>query len=323
MSELIVDLLLLGVFIAILVKSAIFAIESIVKFSKITGIGELAAGFVIVAVSTSAPEISVAFFATQSNNVGITLGDIFGSNVTNVALIAAVFLLISPIKEIRHKTLRSLLPLLLVSSAIPLILLITQEGSKFVAGALLVVFAFFLYYIFKFHPKENPPEKESGSALRSLIFFFIGIGLVIISAKMIVDNASSIADATGIRQSVIGATIIAIGTSLPELTVDVIAVRKRHLELAFGDIIGSCITNITLVLGIVLVLSSVTVNFGILSTLISFSIIAPFVLFVLLRKAKIRKWNSVVLLGVYVAFLIIIYEVQIYIGGIYVPTQNI
>jgi hypothetical protein len=66
-----------------------------------------------------------------------------------------------------------------------------------------------------------------------------------------------------------------------------------------------------------------TVNFGILSTLISFSIIAPFVLFVLLRKAKIRKWNSVVLLGVYVAFLIIIYEVQIYIGGIYVPTQNI
>lgn len=122
-----------------------FLQESIVKFSKITGIGELAAGFVIVAVATSAPEISVAFFATQSDNVGITLGDIFGSNVTNIALISALFLLVSPVKQIEHKTLRMLLPLLLVASLVPLLLLITQEGSKFVGIALLAVFGFFLY----------------------------------------------------------------------------------------------------------------------------------------------------------------------------------
>lgn len=316
MAELIIDILLLGAFIAILVKSAIFAINSIVKFSKITGIGELAVGFVIVAISTSTPEISVAIFATQSDNVGITLGDIFGSNVTNIALIAALFLFISPIRKVETKTLKSLLPFLLMSSAIPLILLITQEGSTFVAGVLLAVFGFFLFYTFKFHLSVDHDKKENGSALKSLIYFFIGIGLVIISAKIIVDSASSIADATGVRESVIGATIIAFGTSLPELTVDIIAVRKRHLELALGDIIGSCITNITLVLGIVLVLSAVTVNFGILSTLISFSIIAPFVLFVFLRIARIQRWNSFVLFGIYAAFLIFIYGIQISIGGI-------
>lgn len=315
MTELIIDILLLAAFIALLVKSAIFAIESIVKFSKITGIGELAAGFVIVAVATSAPEISVAFFATQSDNVGITLGDIFGSNVTNIALISALFLLVSPVKQIEHKTLRMLLPLLLVASSVPLLLLITQEGSKFVGIALLAVFSFFLYYIFRFRPSEEK-ERVKGSAFKSLAYFFVGIALVIISSKFIVDSASSIAESTGIRESVIGATIIAVGTSLPELTVDIISVKRRHLDLALGDIVGSCITNITLVLGIVLILSSVSVNFGILTSLIGFAIIAPFAMFALIRTSKIKKWYSFLFFGIYAAFLLVIYEIQLYIGGI-------
>lgn len=315
MSELIINILLLAGFIALLVKSATFAIESIVKFSKITGIGELAAGFVIVAVATSAPEISVAFFATQSDNVGITLGDIFGSNVTNIALISALFLLVSPVKQIEHKTLRMLLPLLLVASSIPLFLLIAQEGSKFVGIMLLVVFGFFLCYIFRFRSSE---EKEciEGSALKALGYFFVGIALVIISSKFIVGSASSIAEFTGIKESVIGATIIAVGTSLPELTVDIISVKRRHLDLALGDIVGSCITNITLVLGIVLILSSVSVNFGILTSLIGFAIITPFTMFVFIMTSKIKKWYSFLFFGIYAAFLVIIYEIQLYSGGI-------
>jgi cation:H+ antiporter len=131
-----------------------------------------------------------------------------------------------------------------------------------------------------------------------------------------VDSASSIAEATGIRQSVIGATVIAFGTSLPELTVDIIAVRKRHLQLALGDIIGSCITNITLVLGLVLVLSSVDINFGILSSLIGFAIVAPFAMFLFLRTAKIKKWHAMALLAIYAAFIITIFEIQLLFDGI-------
>lgn len=316
MSELIIDFILLGIFIAILVKSATFAINSIIKFSKITGIGEIAAGFVIVAVATSAPEISVAIFSTHSGNIGITLGDIFGSNVTNIAMISALLLLISPIKQIERKSMRSLMPLLLVSSMIPLILLASQEGGRFVGVVLLAVFALFIYHTIRSHPKNDQDQREGGSAIRSLVLFCAGIAVVIISAKIIVDSASSIAIVTGIKQSVIGATIVAFGTSLPELAVDIVAIRKKHLDLALGDIVGSCIANITLVLGIVLVLSEVNVNFGILSSLIGFAIIAPLALFLLLRRSRIRVWHSVILFGIFATFLIVLYEIQIQIGGI-------
>ncbi|WP_100183146.1 sodium:calcium antiporter [Candidatus Nitrosotenuis aquarius] len=317
MSEMILDIIILAASIAVLVKSATFAIEKIVRFSKITGIGELAAGFVIVAVATSTPEISVAVFSTHSDNVGITLGDIFGSNVTNIGLVTGLFLLISPIRHIEQKTLRTLLPLLLASSAIPLALLVSQQGSRFIGIVLLGAFGFFLYYTIKSHKIEKEDaEQEKNSALKQLIYFFVGIALVIVSAKFVVDSASSIAEVTGIRQSVIGATVIAFGTSLPELTVDIIAVRKRHLQLALGDIIGSCITNITLVLGLVLVLSSVDINFGILSSLIGFAIVAPFAMFLFLRTAKIKKWHAMALLAIYAAFIITIFEIQILFIGI-------
>jgi cation:H+ antiporter len=316
MAELIIDAILLVTFLVILVRSAIFTIESVVKVSKMTGISELSAGFVLVAVSTSIPEISVASFSVHSDNVGITLGDIFGSNVTNIALIAALFLLISPIKHIEKQTVRRFSPILLMASLIPMLLLLIQWGSKFIGVVLLAVFAYFAYNTFKTRQIDSSAPKESGSVYKPLLLFLLGISIVIISAKVIVDSASSIAESTGIRQSVIGATIIALGTSLPELTVDIIAVKKRHLDLAIGDIVGSCIANITLVLGIVLVLSEVEVNFGILSTLVGFAILTPLALFLFLKGGRIAKWQSLSLFAIYAVFLIMIYEIQIIIGGI-------
>jgi cation:H+ antiporter len=262
--------LVLAAFMALLVRSAIFAVDSIVKFSKMAGISELAAGFAIVSISTSAPEISVAVFSVSSNNVGLTLGDIFGSNVTNIGLIAALFLLISPIRAIAKKTLKSLYPFLVAAAAIPaILLLLVQDGSRFVGVALLVFFTYFMYKLFKSnHSNKNrnnnhrsknnePPDIRrnessvsssssslsplSGSRSKQIIFFVIGMALVILSARFIVQSASAIAESTGLQQSVIGATIIALGTSLPELAVDIVSVRRRHLDLALGDIVGSSV----------------------------------------------------------------------------------
>ncbi|HSD04561.1 MAG TPA: sodium:calcium antiporter, partial [Nitrosopumilaceae archaeon] len=173
MSELIINIALLAVFLVILVRSAMFAIDSIVKFSRRTRISELAAGFVIVAVATSTPEISVAIFSTYSDNVGITLGDIFGSNVTNIALITALFLLVSPVKQISQATLRRFFPLLVAASLIPLLLLLVQQGTVLIGMALLAAFAFFIYRTFKSSAKETK-EHEPGSPYKPLLFFFIG-----------------------------------------------------------------------------------------------------------------------------------------------------
>jgi cation:H+ antiporter len=289
-----------------------FAIDSLIKFSKITGIGEIAIGFIIVAVSTSVPEISVAFFSTTTNNVGLTLGDIFGSNVTNIGLISGVFLLLSPLRRIEIKSAGSLIPILLLASAIPLLLLFVQEGGRFIGLGLLAVFGLFIYYSVKKHVIQRQGEKEGGSAKKQLVFYGVGIVVVIFSAKIIVDSSSTIAEITGLRQSVIGATLIALGTSLPELTVDIVAIRRKHFELALGDIIGSCLVNITLVLGIVLMLSEVAINFQILSTLIFFAIISPLMLFGMIRKGKLFRWNGLVLFAMYAIFLITIYEIQLF-----------
>ena len=314
MEELLSNFVLLIIFLAILVRSAMFAIDSLIKFSKITGIGEIAIGFIIVAVSTSAPEISVAFFSTTTNNVGLTLGDIFGSNVTNIGLISGVFILLSPLRRIEIKSTGSLIPILLLASVIPLLLLLVQEAGRFVGLGLLAVFGFFIYYSIRTHLKLEQIEKEKGSAKKQLVFYGIGIIIVILSAKIVVDSASTIAEITGFRQSVIGATLIALGTSLPELTVDIVAIRRRHFELALGDIIGSCLVNITLVLGIVLVLSEAAINFQILSTLIFFAIISPVILFGLIRKGNLFRWYGLVLFAIYGIFLITIYEIQLFIS---------
>ena len=134
---------------------------------------------------------------------------------------------------------------------------------------------------------------------------------MITSAHFIVNSASSIAEITGLKTSVLGATIVALGTSLPELVVSIISVRKKHLELALGNIVGSSVTNIALINGIVLLLTQADVNFGILSTLIFFVEIAHTVLYVFLRSCRITRWQGIVLFAIYALFLIIIYEVQL------------
>lgn len=317
LNELIFDSVILIIFLVILVRSAMFAIDSITKFSKISGIHELAIGFIIVSLSTSVPEISVALFSSSSGNVGLTLGDVFGSNVTNIGLVAGIFLLLSPLRRIEIKSTGNLIPILLLASAIPLLLLFVEQGSKFIGLALFAVFGFFIYYSIRSQIKSGLAEKQKGSAKRQLGFFIIGISAVIISSKIVVDSASGIAEITGLRESVIGASLIALGTSLPELTVDIVAIRRRHFELALGDIIGSCMVNITLVLGIVLNLSEVAINFQILSTLIFFAIISPIILLGIIRKGKLYRWQGLVLFAIYAIFLISIYEIQIIIGGLH------
>ncbi|MEM2761029.1 MAG: hypothetical protein QXW73_09620, partial [Nitrososphaerales archaeon] len=255
MVEFVVDIILLVAFLAILVRSASFAIEHLVRFTKITGISALAAGFVLLSVATSTPEIGVAVFSVQSDNVGITLGNLFGANITNVTLVAGLFILLAPIARMHEQTVKSLAPILLCASLIPLLLLLAQEGSRFIGIALLGVFSYFVYHTFKSKHEEEDKKKELGSPYKPLLFFLIGISIVIVSAKMVVDSASSIAEYTGIAESALGATIISIGTTLPELSVNIVAVRKKHLDLAIGNTVGSCLTNISMILGIVLVLS--------------------------------------------------------------------
>lgn len=301
---------LLVTFLAVLALSANQAVNAISKFAKMVGISELSSGLVIVAVSTSMPEATVAVFSATSGNMGITLGDVFGSNVTDIALVAAILLMVSPVKRIDDRgTVISLSGQLILASLIPFLLLVVGTDSREIGIALLVVFAYFVYRTLK-TGRVGKTESVTGSPIRQFLVFCAMISLVVVSARVIVESASSIAVATGVRESVIGASIVAIGTSLPELSVDIVAARKGHLGLALGDIIGSCVTNITLVLGIALSLSAVRTSFTILSELISFAIAAPLFMLVLIRTGRISRWRGLALFAIYPAFLVLLYGTQ-------------
>lgn len=308
------EAILLAVFLVVLAISANVAVEAISRFSKSVGISELSAGLVIVSVSTSIPETTVAIFSATSGNMGITLGDVFGSNVTDIGLVAAILLLLSPIKRIenRHNSI-ALSRQLLLASTIPFLLLAVRTGTRVIGALLLVAFAYFVYHNLK-KDRDGTKEEAVGSPFKQIALFLVMIGIVIVSARIVVESASAIASSTGLRGSIIGASIVALGTSLPELSVDSIAAKKGHLGLALGDIIGSCVANMTLVLGTALSLSAVTTDFRILSELISFSIVAPIILFVFIRRGKVSRWNSIVLLIVYASFLFTMYGTQFELG---------
>jgi cation:H+ antiporter len=302
------DVATLFVFLAALVGGAGLAVNSISKLSKLMGISELSAGLVIVSVATSTPELAVGVASATTGNIGITLGDVFGSNVTNIALIGGLLLLLTPIRRIEPAATRRLSYELIIASLIPFLLLVAAEGSRLIGASLLAFFALFVYRIVKSDDRQPTESRPTGSPFRPLVLFLLAIALVVVSARLVVGSASSIAEAAGIRPSIVGATIVSMGTSLPELSVDVVAVRRRHLGLALGDILGSCVTNTTLVLGLVLAVSQVRVSFLVLSDLMTFATASPIVIFLLLRGGRISYWKGLALVALYVVFIGNAYE---------------
>lgn len=309
MLEITVYSVALAGFLLVLVKSSIYAIDSIVKFCKATRISELGAGFVIIAISTNMPEIAVTLFSSYSHNIQLAVGNSFGSNVANIAFIAALFLFLSPIKQLERKTVRGIFPLL-IAFAIPVLFLVIHQGNIIIGILLLGVFSMFVYHSLQSNQQKSVTSIVLSSYRKPLLSFLVGIAFVIISSRMVVTSASLIAESTGIGEVALGATIIAIGTSLPELTVDIVAARKRHIDLALGDIIGSSVTNVTLILGLAIVTSAVQIDFVVFNSIIIFAAVAPLTMFMFLRTGHIKKWHSVSLLLIYAIFLFVIYGIQ-------------
>ena len=303
MPELLSAVALLVLLLAILAVASMYAIDAVVRIASATGLSHFSAGSAIVAVATSLPEIGIAAFAVQSHQVGVTVGDVFGSNVADLALIAGIFLLVSPVRHVEVSTSRGLMWVLIVATAVPLLLLVAGEGGRWIGLGLLGLFAFYLYRVLRSRSAVAPLETPPGTLLRAALVFAAGMAVVLLSARFVVSLASDITAETGLARTAIGATVVALGTSLPELSVDLLAVRRRLLDLALGDIVGSCATNVTLVLGLVLVLTPIRVNFRLLGDLVGFALLLPVVTLLFLRKGRFSTWQPLVLLVLYVVFV--------------------
>jgi len=312
----IANVLALIISLVILDKASHVTITNAVKVSSITGFGKTTVGFFLVGFSTSLPELCVSVIAALSygRTVGVAVGNVLGSNIVNVCLIVGIAVVLMALRSsktanmfphITKEDMGSLYFGLLVASVIPLALVYITIASQIVGIILLVIFIVYTYQLTKI--KTLKEESSLGEERRQLPWYgaltFSGAMFVVLSSFFIVDTASFLATMIGVPPVVIGATIIAFGTSIPELATSLKAVKQGHPEIAFGNIVGSCFINITLILGVPLIASPFRVDMTAFLDLVIFSLIANLFLWYFLTSGRISWREGAVLLCIYALFL--------------------
>ena len=277
-----------------------------VGIAKKFRISNLVIGMTIVAYGTSTPELA-ASIAAAGDHGAIILGNIIGSNIANVGMVIGVSAILIPI-AIKKSVLRKEIPIMLGVSLLLVLLSIDGELSQYDGGLLLVGLGIFAFFTFRDALKQRIEiedefeNTQNNSYLKS--FGLIGIGIVVlyIGAMLTVDNAVVIAAEFGLSEKIIGLTVIAIGTSLPELITSIIAIRKGHADVGIGNIIGSNIYNILMIMGVgaalggVLVTSDVYVDYAIM-------IIFSLSLLIGLKTKIINRTMGIILTAGYVLYL--------------------
>jgi cation:H+ antiporter len=308
--ELVVQLLIFAFSLVILASASHYTIRSIEKLIALTGLSEVSAGFILLAVLTSTPEIIVALFAVLQGEPGISVGDILGSNVFNIGAVLGILGMLGYLKTCCTDLLTDLTDILVITSLIPLLLVIFNVSSPVIGIILLATFVANIYFMAKKRTPRVEADKseavEKGSKTRIIALLLLGLVGVIISARLVVSSGINIALILGAPPILIGAKVVAIGTSLPELTLDLTAVRRGHVHLAIGDIIGSNLTNLSLVLGLVLFTSPFAVNITIFTEILPFLLITTVIFWRFLTRGGVSQIGGIILIMIYILFQAII-----------------
>ncbi len=310
--EIIKQLAILIVGFALLVKGADLFVDGASGIAKKFGISELIIGLTIVAMGTSAPEAAVSIAAAAKGSAGISIGNVIGSNIMNIFIILGVVASITPLK-IERSTVRYEMPFTIIVTVLFVLMgkdgLITRlDGAVFWAGLLL-----YLAYLLrqaKQKPAEAPAQaetavqttEESPSIWRLIALTIVGLAVILVSSDYAVDAAVALAKIFNISDRVIGLTIVALGTSLPELVTSVTAALRGNADLAVGNVVGSCIFNLLFVLGTSALILPIPCAPNFLSD--AYVAVGATVLLLLFgfTQMKIARWEGVLLVACYVAY---------------------
>ncbi len=290
---------------AIVFKSAEKSTESAATIAKILGISEMAIGFLLLSFATSLPELVISVSAALRGSPDLSVGNVFGANITNVTMVLGVAAMLGAVL-IQRKDLKELVMILLSTSLISLLFVVYQPG-RLTGGALIVIFLAYVYWLLRKQKLSSRPfdPRIPRRIMPHLGKFSLSIAIVILAAQIVVDNAIQLSHALGLAETVIGATIISLGTTLPELSVSINAVRKKYLKMAVGNAVGSSITNLSLIFGTTLLIDPF-ISFGPAVKLIVFSVIANIVLlYFIVIKGALTKRDGLLLALAYFAFLVL------------------
>jgi len=290
--------------------------------AKNFGVPPLIIGLTVVGIGTSAPEILIAMVASYDGNPALAVGNALGSNITNIALVLGITAIVMPL-TVKSETLRREYPVMFIIMLLALVLVIDGHLGQ-IDGVILISGLFvMLYWMIQTAKKQkrDPMEKEFEqeipkiSTQKAFLWFFIGLVLLIISSRGLVWGSVNIAKAAGISDLVIGLTIVAIGTSLPELAASIMSALKKEHDIAIGNIIGSNMFNMLVVFGIPGLMSPHIIDSAILERDFPFMIGLSIALFIMAYGFKgvgrINRFEGGLLLGGYVSYMVVLYYTAI------------
>jgi cation:H+ antiporter len=309
-------LIILG--FVLLIKGADFLVDGASNIAKKFHIPEIIIGLTIVSIGTSMPELFVSITSATKGSSDMAIGNVIGSNIANLLLILGLSSVVRPVKFKRETRLIEM-PLCLGISIIFAILCNTGNVVSRIDSAILItLFALFILYTIimakqgeKFDKDDDDSEdtdkiKTSKSTIRDIIFLILGIVLLKIGGDLTVDNAVKVAQSFNLSEKIISVTILAIGTSLPELVTSVSAAFKGKSDIAIGNILGSNIFNMLLIIGVSAMITPITYNTSYNIDMIF--LIAGMLLLALFPvippRNKLTRWNGSIYLFMYVAYMI-------------------
>lgn len=279
------------------------------------GVPSIFIGITVVAFATSAPEVAVSLDAIFTGKSSLALGNVLGSNIANILLILGISSVIAPIK-IKDRIIWLDIPVMILASVVVYLLSLDQALEPVDGGILLLLFAGFMTFQIAQAGRERNADKVQEatdvpkSITRQTILFFAGLGILVLGAHFLVQSAIEIARFWGLSELVIGLTIVAIGTSLPEIATSVLAAWNKEADLSIGNVIGSNIFNIFLVLGITALFSSggIEVRSAALALDFPFMIAVSIAcLPIFFTGHNIARWEGALFLGYYAAYMVYLF----------------
>ena len=314
--ETFINILFLVVGMALLIKGADFFVGGASNVAKYLKVPTLVIGLTIVALGTSLPELAVSFIASIEKNADLSVGNIVGSNIFNLLVVLGLTSLFVPIM-IDKKVLKFEIPFLIVVSAF--LLIIAMTGPRQITWyygliflVLCVGYVAFLIFRSKKEAKKNKEEhveenKPEWSVLKSLVFLLMGLGMIVFGGQLVNKSSQIIAENFGMDDKLIGLTIVAIGTSLPELVTSLVAAKKGENDIALGNVIGSNTLNILFILGVSSVITPLPISsemvFDII-VMIATTLVFTLMAFITFKGKGISKICGLIMLVIYVLYVI-------------------
>ena len=299
-----INIVLLVMGIVVLLKGADWLTDGAVNIASRFGVSQMVIGLTIVAMGTSMPELCVSMVSALKGTPDLAVGNVVGSNTLNTLLIVGCSALVAPIM-VKRSSVRRDIPFAVLASLLMLIFCLDGGIGRLDAALLFILFAVFMFVTVKYGKNEGTETKTTEMAPlgKAALLLVVGLVCLILGSNLFVDNASFVASTLGVSDAVIGLTIVAGGTSLPELATSMVSTKKGNSDIAIGNVIGSNVFNILMIIGVTGLVKPMHIK-GITSLDLIVMLASMLLLWFFCRTTyKVKRWEGAVLAISYIAYI--------------------